>query len=360
MQSSPFGPSSEYAEMELLFPSMDQYVSSEISRVVFGAVVVVGALLTGAVLSFSLRGSQLVEPWLVLTVAVVLVAAIRYPLGRYIIRVNLFYDRKNSSIIWLKKGALNTRRISADVSQIDHVEFRTITAPNGRSSWAVALKMKDGSLHTVPGGRDRLQIKQSAERTARAAGVKMISTGDKELATEDGEPGYAREPLYKRIESPEQPSVKQEGLLITQEKIDGGQRYSIGIPYWVTGAILGFAAANLGLGILIWFKMSMESARWASIPFLLNTFIVFIAAAMLNSYRRSVEITRDGVRYRESLIPLDRLMDIDLYYGVVCRFRISSEDSHITLWLTEKQASWLRSEIKYQLWSRRAHIDKSL
>lgn len=78
---------------------MDQYVSSEISRVVFGGAVVVGTLITGAVISFSLRGSQLVEPWLVLTVAVILIAAIRYPLGRYIIQVNLFYDRENRPII---------------------------------------------------------------------------------------------------------------------------------------------------------------------------------------------------------------------------------------------------------------------
>ncbi len=358
MQGSPFSPPREYAGMELLYPSMDRYVSSEIARVVFGAVVVVSALLTGAVLSFSLRGSRLVEPWLVLTVAVFLVAAIRYPLGRHIIRVNLFHDRENGSIIRLEKGALTTRRISVDVSRIDHVEFRTITAPNGRSSWSVALQMKDGSLHAVTDGGDRLEVKQSAERTARAAGVKMVSTGDKEIAADEGEPGIAREPLYKRLESQEQPVVK-EGLLITREKVDGGHRYSIGMPYWVTGSILGFAAANLGLGVLIWLKMSMEIARWASILFLLNTFIVFIAAAVLHTYRRSIEITRDGVRHRESLIPLDTLMDIDIRCGVVCRLRISSEDARITLWLTEKQAAWLRMEIRYQLWSRRAHIAKS-
>ena len=338
---------------------MDQYVSSEISRVVFGAAVVVGTLITGAVLSFSLRGSQLVAPWLVLTVAVVLIAAIRYPLGKYIIRVNLYYDRDKSTIIWLKKGAFNTRRISVDPSQINHVEFQTITTSSGKSSYSVALQMKDGALHTLPDGGDRREVKQAAERTARAAGVKLISTGDKEAATEEGETENTKEPLYKRLESPEQPNEKEEGLLITKEKIDSGHRYHIGIPYWVTGAIVGFAAANLGLGILIWFKISIEVARWASIPFLLNTFIVFIAAAMLSSYKRSVEITRDGLRHKKSLILLDRLMDIDIRYGIVCRFRISSQDDNITLWVTEKQAAWLRKEIHYQLWSRRAHIDKS-
>ena len=360
MQGSPFAPPREFTGMELLYPSMDQYVSSEISRVVFGGSVVVGTLLTAAVLSFSLRGSQVVEPWLVLTVAAILITAIRYPLSRYIIHVNLFLDRENKSIIWLQKGALKTRRISVDLSQINHIEFQTVTQQGSKSSYSVALEMKDGSLHTLPGGGERLQLKQSAKRIAKAVGVKMVSRVDKEAAVENGENENGQEPLYKRLDSPEQPLIKKDdGLLITKERVKTGQRYSIGIPPWVTGAIVGFAVANLGLGILIWFRMSIDIARWASIPFLLNTFIVFVAAAMLSSYKRSLEITSDSLRHKESLIPLDKLMDIDIRYGIVCRLQISSPDSSITLWVTEKQAAWLRSEIKHQLWSRRAHLDKS-
>ena len=359
MQGSPFSPPGEFAKMELLYPSMDQYASSEISRVVFGASVVVGTLLTAAVLSFSLRGSQVVSPWLVLTVAVALLAAIRYPLGKYIIQVNLYLDRESRSIIWLQKGALKTHRISVDMSQINQIEFQTITTQSGKSSWSVGLEMKDGSLHTLPDGGERQQIKQSAERIARAIGVKVVSRGDKEGDVDSGETESGKEPLYKRLDSPEQPLIKKDdGLLITKERTEKGQRYLIGIPYFVTGAIVGFAVANLGLGLLIWFRMSIDIARWASIPFLLNTFIVFVAAAMLNSYKRSLEISGEGLQHKESLIPLNQLMDIDIRYGIVCRLLISSQDNSITLWVTEKQAAWLRSEIKHQLWSRRAHLDK--
>lgn len=77
------------------------------------------------------------------------------------------------------------------------------------------------------------------------------------------------------------------------------------------------AIANLALGLFIWFRMSEEASRWASVPFLINTFIVFGVAAMLNGYKRSVEITMGGISSQGSVIPLNRLMEVTVRRGMI-------------------------------------------
>lgn len=345
--------------MDLLYPAMEFYLQSEISRIAFAALTAVSGLIAAIIVIFQMRSATLylINPWVMLAIYSAFVIMLLFLLGRYMVPVCLFYDRKEKAIIWVNRRFGRSGRVSIDASQIERVEFRSV-AKAGGDSWSLALKTRDGSLHNVPAAGNRSYVRQSAERVARAAGVKVVSLADDGTESEGGEGRADAEPLHKRVDSPNRQPLDEDSLLITREKIDGGVRYDLGIPHWLTGAVFGFAIANLALGLFIWFRMSEEASRWASVPFLINTFIVFGVAAMLNGYKRSVEVTMDGIGSLGSVIPLNRLMDVTVRRGMIFQLNLLSDDNTITLRLTEKQAVWLKKEIEHQLWTRRAHIDK--
>ncbi len=71
--------------MDLLYPALEFYIQSEISRVAFAALTAVSGLIAAIIIIFQMRSAtlRLIDPWLMLAIYAAFVCALLFLLGRY-------------------------------------------------------------------------------------------------------------------------------------------------------------------------------------------------------------------------------------------------------------------------------------
>lgn len=359
-----FDPPPEFASKELLYPTLPIYRRHSALGLVSGGGLIVLGLGLATILLFQMKspsGKTYIDPILALSVFIAIAAAVRYLMVTFLAPVSVFYDQNSKKISFLLKGYLGLSSQELEASHIEHVELeKRLKGKNGDHSWIISVCLKDGSSHSLPPVELRVYAQQGAEKIAGRSKSKVVYKGV-------GGDGYGGEdeisgtPLYKRS-NVSKPKPFHDELLLHKENISGGGvRYDVGLPLWVPMGILTFAMANLVLGVYIWMRMPKDIAVWASIPFLFTTFVVFVLAALVNTYKQQIELTISGISNRGFTVALHRLGEIRiLVRSFVTRLQFVSRDEMFTIFLTSLQADALRADIEYEICKRRPQIEERL
>jgi len=220
------------------------------------------------------------------------------------------------------------------------------------NKWEMALNLQGGERVATALTADRVLARHGAERAARFLKMDITVTNAAGSETARRKPGVVDEPYYKRLQGVRAPLPRND-VFILKTKVKGGVKYDISLPLWIASSVFGFALMNLGIGIYIWMAMEKDTARWASIPFVINTFIVFVIAAMLHNLKRQVEITSDGVTVGKQTVPLRQLSDISARPGIIGKLVFESDTDTLAVSLSKKQLEWLKEEIDFEVWSHR-------
>jgi hypothetical protein len=353
---SPFGPPKDLQDKELLYPTGDVYKKNEALMTGFnGAVIVViSVLLTilGYQLRFSTHGNY-INPQATIAIFLAGFVALRYLAVSALTPLRLFYDKEAGKIIFFKKNFFGLSRKLVDKSAITAVEMHQVDtgASADTSRWELVLHA-GAEKYRIPAVSSRVLVRHGAERVARVVNLEIAVTDVDGAETARRKPGAAEDPYYRRLKGAKAPMPRSD-IYILKTKVKGGVKYDVSLPMWIASGIFAFALFNLGVGIYIWMVMEKDTARWASIPFLINTFIVFIIAAMVHNLKRTVEISSMGLIFRGNTVPLRRLENLLFQPGFVSRLVIISDTDTLTLLLSRKQLEWLQQELEFEIWNRR-------
>ncbi|MBI5179190.1 MAG: hypothetical protein HZA04_08030 [Nitrospinae bacterium] len=348
---SPFGPPKDLAQMDLLYPTGDVYKKNEALAVGCNAAVIVVASVLLTIMGFQYRYStrgNLINPQATILIFSVCFVAFRYWSLNALTPVRLFFDKEGGKVVFFKKRFFGTSRENVEAAKITGVEMHDA----GNEKWELILNGSGGEKFRVPPVGNRVLVRHGAERAARFLKQDIAISDASGAETAKRKAGVVEDPYYKRLQAVKAPLPRND-IFILKTKLKGGVKYDISLPLWIASSVFGFALMNLGIGIYIWMVLAKDTARWASVPFLINTFIVFVIAAMVHNLKRTIEVTGEGLKMRGQTIPLWQLAEINTRPGFVNRLIIESDTDTFTVLLTKKQIEWLKQDLEFEIWNRR-------
>ncbi len=347
--SSAFDPSGAFAAMKLLHPSPQDFRKSGAISVAIGAALVILGLLVFLLLGVQNRmETRLINPVLLLAGFFLLMAIFR-KLAVSLMPIAVFYDSASERLVFRERKPFTEDKTYIKLADIDRVAMQAGTTRGGRPErWKVSVILADGPHFTLPDFNVEPFAKRAAAKIAATAGVKMVFADEKGVETVSSPAEEGFQPLISRIGNRRAPAWN-ETLQIKRDKSANGVRWDVGLPGWVTASLFGFAFLNVFAGVLIWLRLEKDIARWASIPFFITTLILFVITGMVKTFRRTIELSPEGIDFRGSLIPLNRLEDVQLKYGRWKKLLLISPEETIVLMVTESQGKWLKEDIEFEI-----------
>jgi len=347
--ASPFDPSGEFAEMRLLYPSAQDFRKSGAVSVTVGATLVILGLVVVLFLGFQNRMEiRLVNPVLVLAVFVLLVAATR-KMAVSLMPVAVFHDTASERLVFRGRKLFTEEKTYMKLADIGRVAVQvSATGKNRPARWKTSIVLTDGSSFALPDFHAEPFAKRAAANIAATAGVEMVVVDDKGVETVFSTAEEDFQPLINRLGNRRAPAW-EESLQIKRAQSGNSVTWEVSLPSWVIVSLFGFAFLNVLAGVLIWFRLEKDTAVWASVPFFVTTFILFVITGMIKTFRRTLELSPQAIGFRGSLIPLDRLEDIQLKYGRWKKLLLISPEETISLMVTERQGKWLKEDIEFEI-----------
>jgi len=346
---SPFDPSGEFAEMKLLYPSAQDFRKSGTVSVTVGAALIILGLLVFLFLGFQNRQEiRLVNPALLLAVFFLLVTVAR-KMAVSLMPVAVFHDGASERLVFRKRKLFTEEKTYVKLADIEQVTMQASAIGENRPArWKTGVTLTDGASFTLPDFNAEPFAKRAAANIAATAGAAMVFVDDKGVETAFSPAEEDFQPLINRLGNLQAPAW-EESLQIKRGKSANGVTWDVSLPSWVIASLFGFAFLNVFAGVLIWFRLEKDAAVWASVPFFVTTFILFVITGMIKTFRRTLELSSKGIGFRGSFIPLGRLEDIQLKYGRWKRLLLISPGEIISLMVTEKQGKWLKEDIEFEI-----------
>jgi hypothetical protein len=347
--SSPFDPSGEFAEMRLLYPSAQDFRKSGAVSVTVGAALVILGLVVFLFLGFQNRLEiKLINPLLLLAGFLLLVTVAR-KMAVSLMPIAVFHDAASERLVFRGKKLFTEEKTYMKLADIGRVAVQiSATGGNRPTRWKISVILTDGSSVALPDFNAEPFAKRAASNIAATAGVEMVFVDDKGVETAFSTAEEDFQPLINRLGNRRAPAW-EESLQIKRDKSENGVTWNVSLPSWVTVTLFGFAFLNVFAGALIWFRLEKDTAVWASVPFFVTTFILFVITGMIKTFRRTLELSPKGIGFRGSLIPLDRLENIQLKYGRWKKLLLISPEETISLMVTERQGKWLKEDIEFEI-----------
>lgn len=358
-----FGPPKQFSDMELLFPSADDYRRLETWAVGFGAATLLAALALGALLLFQsrLQADQVrhLDPWVAAVVFAVAVAALRAAAIKALVPSRVFYDASGKRLAFYTKTAFGSRAVFVDGASVSHVELKSAQKSGDFSpfGWTLAVAGKDGSRFETGVIRDRLMARQGALKISRALGCETIFTGADGRETERRAADAPEEPLIRRLENPPKPAFDAKAH-IQYQRSGNTLAYNVSLSPAVTAGFVLFGGASGAVAFLIWMASPPEVAGWLILFIAVNASVVFFLGGAIRQIKRPLAVSSAGVTWRDTTIPLARIGEIAVSGRLMARLRISSDTETIGILATRRQAEWLKRDLEHELWSRRSQTPK--